>query len=314
MTQTRSLVESALLTGLSVLLYIGSAIPVVGMLLIFLSPVPLAILEMRHDLRRGFMALLVGSLLVLIIEGPIQGLSYALGFSALGLALGRIIELKRSAVEILAWGSLVSLACKLALAVIMFQVTGLNPMNLDVSGMEKTLDMMLRLPVGLEQAAAMKQQIEAMMKVLPLIVPATLILVSIIDTLLCYWITGRVVRRLNHMDLPHLPPFTGWRFPVSVLWAFMGALLCMVLGARDPRFAFLTRVGLNLQVLSQFIFVLQGMSLAAWFMNRAGWGKTLRNFVLVLVFLIPMLSTLANYAGIFDMCWDFRSHIGGDHR
>lgn len=312
MTQTRSLVESALLTGLSVILYLGSAVPLVGMLLIFLSPVPLVIIEMRHDLRRGFVALLAGSLIVLALEGPVQGLSYALGFSVLGLALGRIIELKRSAVEILAWGSLVSLACKLTLVVIMFQVTGLNPMNLDMSGMERTLDMALRLPVGLEQAAAMKQQLEAMMKVLPLIIPATMILVSVIDTLLCFWITGKVVHRLSRVDLPQLPPFARWRFPVSVLWAFMGALLCMVLGARDPRFAFLTRVGLNLQVLTQFIFVLQGMSLAAWFMNRAGWSRTLRNFVLVLLFLIPLFSTVANYAGIFDMCWDFRSRIGGD--
>lgn len=312
MTQTRSLVESALLTGLSVILYLGSAVPLVGMLLIFLSPVPLVIIEMRHDLRRGFVALLAGSLIVLALEGPVQGLSYALGFSVLGLALGRIIELKRSAVEILAWGSLVSLACKLTLAVIMFQVTGLNPMNLDMSGMERTLDMALRLPVGLEQAAAMKQQLEAMMKVLPLIIPATMILVSVIDTLLCFWITGKVVHRLSRVDLPQLPPFARWRFPVSVLWAFMGALLCIVLGARDPRFAFLTRVGLNLQVLTQFIFVLQGMSLAAWFMNRAGWSRTLRNFVLVLLFLIPLFSTVVNYAGIFDMCWDFRSRIGGD--
>lgn len=312
MTQTRSLVESALLTGLSVILYLGSAVPLVGMLLIFLSPVPLVIIEMRHDLRRGFVALLAGSLIVLALEGPVQGLSYALGFSVLGLALGRIIELKRSAVEILAWGSLVSLACKLTLAVIMFQVTGLNPMNLDMSGMERTLDMALRLPVGLEQAAAMKQQLEAMMKVLPLIIPATMILVSVIDTLLCFWITGKVVHRLSRVDLPQLPPFARWRFPVSVLWAFMGALLCMVFGARDPRFAFLTRVGLNLQVLTQFIFVLQGMSLAAWFMNRAGWSRTLRNFVLVLLFLIPLFSTVVNYAGIFDMCWDFRSRIGGD--
>jgi uncharacterized protein YybS (DUF2232 family) len=311
MTQTRSLAESALLTGLSVLLYIGSNIPLVGMLLIFLSPVPLVILEMRHDLRRGFLALLAGSLLVAAIEGPVQALSYALGFAVLGLALGRIIELKRSAVEILAVGSAVSLVCKLALAVIMFYVTGLNPMNLDMSGMERAMDMMLKMPVGLEQAAAMKHQMETMMKVMPLIIPAVFILVSVIDTALCYWISGKVVRRLSHFDLPKLPPFNMWRFHPSVLWAFLAALICLVVGARDPRFAFLTRAGLNLQVLTQFIFVLQGMSLAAWFMDRAGWGRGVRNFVLALVFVIPIFSTIANYTGIFDMCWNLRTHIGG---
>lgn len=40
MTQARSLVESALLTGLSVILYVGADIPVLGLLLVLLSPVP----------------------------------------------------------------------------------------------------------------------------------------------------------------------------------------------------------------------------------------------------------------------------------
>ena len=70
MTQARSLVESALLTGLSVILYVGADIPVLGLLLVLLSPVPLVILEIRHDLRLGFASLIVGFVLVLLWGGP----------------------------------------------------------------------------------------------------------------------------------------------------------------------------------------------------------------------------------------------------
>ena len=218
MTQARSLVESALLTGLSIILYVGADIPVLGLLLVLLSPVPLVILEIRHDLRLGFASLIVGFVLVLLWGGPIAALSYALGFALLGLSMGRIIELKRSAVEILGWSSLVSLGCKLIMAVLLFYVTGLNPMNLDMSGAQKIMDMMLKLPIGAEQSAAVKAQLEATMKIMPLIVPAVFIIVAVIDSAACYWIAGRVLRRLDRVELPKLPPFDRWRFPSSLMW------------------------------------------------------------------------------------------------
>ncbi len=305
--------EAALLTGLSVVLYICGSLPVVGMVLIFLTPVPLVILEMRHDLRIGFLALTVGALLALLVEGPLSAISYSLGFAMLGLALGRIIELRRTAVEILGWGSLVSLACKLILAVIMFYVTGLNPMNLDMTGMQKVMDLALKLPGGTENAESVKTMMETTMKIVPLVVPAVFILVSVVDCTICYLISSRVIKRLSHEELPSLPPFVQWRFPLSVLWAFLVALGCLVIGSRDPeRFAFLTRIGLNLQILVQYLFILQGMSLVAWWMENMGLSKGLRIPVLVVLFIFPLMSTMTTYVGIIDMCWNVRARIGGD--
>ncbi len=305
--------EAALLTGLSVVLYICGSIPVVGMVLIFLSPVPLVVLEMRHDLRIGFLALIVGALLAMLVEGPLSALSYSLGFAMLGLALGRIIELRRSAIEILGWGSLVSLACKLILAVIMFYVTGLNPMNLDMSGMQKMMDLALKLPGGTENAETVKTMMETTMKIVPLVIPAVFILVSVIDCTICYLISSRVIKRLSREELPALPPFTQWRFPLSVLWAFLVAIGCLALGSHDPgRFAFLTRIGLNVQILVQYIFIMQGMSLVAWWMERMNFGRGVRIPVLIVLFIFPLMSTMTTYLGIIDMCWNLRVRFGGD--
>lgn len=313
MTQARSLVESALLTGLSVILYVGAEIPVLGLLLILLSPIPLVILEMRHDLRLGFVSLIAGTVLVLLFNGPLSALSYALGFALLGLSMGRIIELKRSAVEILGWSSLVSLGCKLIMAVLLFYVTGLNPMNLDMSGSQQIMDMMLKLPVSTEMSSAVRVQLEATMKIMPLIVPAVLILVAVIDSATCYWITGRVLRRLDRVELPKLPPFNRWRFPSSLMWAFLVGLLCTWGGASYPAQAgFLIRIGLNLDLLVRTLFLIQGMSLAAWYMDGRGLPRAVRSVILVMVTIIPFLSQLATIAGIIDMCWNIRYRFGGD--
>ena len=284
-----------------------------GLLLVLLSPVPLVILEIRHDLRLGFASLIVGFVLVLLWGGPIAALSYALGFALLGLSMGRIIELKRSAVEILGWSSLVSLGCKLIMAVLLFYVTGLNPMNLDMSGAQKIMDMMLKLPIGAEQSAAVKAQLEATMKIMPLIVPAVFIIVAVIDSAACYWIAGRVLRRLDRVELPKLPPFDRWRFPSSLMWAFFVGLLCTLAGANYPAQAgFLIRVGLNLELLVRTLFLIQGMSLAAWFMDGRGLPRFVRNVILVMITIIPFLSPLATFAGIIDMCWNLRYRFGGD--
>ncbi|MBQ9423874.1 MAG: DUF2232 domain-containing protein, partial [Pyramidobacter sp.] len=197
MTNARGLTEAALLTGLSVVLYLGANfIPLLGLGLIFLSPVPLVILEMRHDLKMGLVSLIVGSLLAMLVSGPVSALSYALGFALMALALGRIIELKTNAIEIIGWGSLVSLACKLSLAVIMFYVTGINPMNLDLPSVQKALDMIGGLP-GITVSPEMRAQFEQMLKIVPLIVPAIFIMAAVMDCLICYWVSGKVIKRLS---------------------------------------------------------------------------------------------------------------------
>lgn len=315
MTRARSLVEAALLTGLSVMLYIGGAIPVLGMLLILLSPVPLVVLEMRHDLRTGLVALIVGSLLAAMLQGPITALSYTFGFALLGLALGRIIEMRRSAVEILAWGSLVSLLCKLALAVIMFYVTGVNIINMDMPAAEKMMDMLLKLPGSAEKVSEVKAMVDTVLQIMPLVIPSIFIMISVVDSYLCFWISGKVIRRLSGIQIPSLPPFNTWRFPASVLLAYLAALVCLIVASKYPdRYAFLTRVGLNLELLVHYLFILQGMALAAWWMDRKNMGRIFRNVILVMLFLIPMLSLLTTYAGMIDMCWNLRVRFGGDRR
>ncbi len=310
MTNARGLTEAALLTGLSVVLYMGANyIPLLGIGLIFISPVPLVILEMRHDLKTGAVSLIVGSLLVMLVSGPVSALSYALGFALLALALGRIIELKSNAVEIVCWGSLVSLGCKLALAAIMFYATGINPVNIDMPGMEKALDMIGGLP-GVTVTDAVKAQFEQMFKIVPLIIPAIFIMASVVDCVVCYWISAKVIKRLNRVELPKLPPFTRWRFPQSVLWAFAAGVLCNVAAAYRPELAFLSRVALNLTLLVQYLFIMQGMSLLAWWLDRKGVRGFARGALLALCFFMPLLAQLCTWAGMADICADFRERFG----
>lgn len=308
-TNVRGLTEAALLTGLSVVLFLMTQfIPVAGGVMVLFSPVPLVILEMRHDLKTGLVSLLAGAILVMLISGPISALSFAFGFAAMALALGRIIELKTSAVEIIAWGSLVSLACKLALAVIMFYVTGINPLKFDLPDVQKALDMAANIP-GMGMSPAARAQVEQAFRMLPVFMPAAFIDASVIHCLLCYWVSGKFVRRLYRLDLPKLPPFTHWRFPLSVLWAFFAAFLCLVGAQFFPPLAVIAPAAMNVQFLVQQIFLLQGVSFAAWWLGQKSVTGVFRAALLVLVFMMPLLNRFAEYAGMFDMYLDLRTRL-----
>lgn len=308
MLKARSMAEASLLTGLSVVLYLAASfIPLVGFFLVFLSPIPLVILEMRHDLKTGIVALTVGTVLTMLITGPIPAISYALGFGILALALGRIIELRRSAIEILICGSIVSLICKLMLAVLLYAVTGLNPFALDVEGMNKIMDWALSLNGS--NAEAIKAQFETAITVIPLLVPTILIMTAVCDSFLCYWLSRKVVERVEHVALPALPPFNCWRFPTSCLGAYIAGMICSLLAAKYPQYGIFARVGLNVSLIVSYIFMIQGFSLCAWVLDRKGFDKRLRSVLLVIAFFIPILTQIALYIGIVDMCWNTRKRV-----
>lgn len=314
MTQTRSLMESALLTGLSVVMFIGSNLPVAGILLALLSPVPLVVLGLRHPMRNSLMGLVVAALIVMLILGPVSALSFVLGFGLLGVLLGRLVQKKKDAVEIMLYGSMISLTCKLLLMALLVKITGLNPLDLDVTEMQSLLDTLLKLPSDPQTAAAMKEQWTNTLQLMPMIIPAILVMASVVDCWMSYWISGRVIKRLRGAELPKLPPFTSWRFPQSVLFAFFAAVICSYIGLQyGGTKGLLLKVGLNLRLLVSSLFIIQGLSVAAYFLKR----KNVNNFVIGLmiaaVILIPMLSQLVTIVGIFDICWDLRVRYGGDH-
>ncbi|MDY3868628.1 MAG: DUF2232 domain-containing protein, partial [Pyramidobacter sp.] len=150
-------------------------------------------------------------------------------------------------------------------------------------------------------------------KLLPMIIPAILVMASAIDCYLSYWVSAKVIKRLRGTELPQLPPFSSWRFPQSVLFAFFAAVLCGFLGVSygGPQ-GLLVRVALNLRLLVSSLFIIQGLSVAVYFLKRKNAGKVVTGCVAAAVLFIPFLSQLATMVGIFDICWDLRVRYGGD--
>jgi uncharacterized protein YybS (DUF2232 family) len=96
-------------------------------LLLYVIPVPVAILVIRNGVRTGVLATLVAALGVGAILGPIDGLIVLVRVGFIGIALGALLARKRPWVISLAGTSVASLAAFVSDFLLASWASGLSP-------------------------------------------------------------------------------------------------------------------------------------------------------------------------------------------
>lgn len=306
MNGTKSLVESSLLTGMAVVLFLAARyLPVAGIALSLLCPAPLVILGLRHRPKMSLVGLVVATAIVALLSGPASAISFCLGFGVLGVGLGILASRLDQAVDIMLYGVVVSLVSKLVLMVVLTKLTGVNPFDPDVDQIRATMEKVFSMYGG-QDLSSVKEQVEQTIKAIPLMFPAMLTMASAVDCLLSYWVSRKVLARIGGIVLPSLPPFAQWRFPKSLLWAFAFSMVLLLFegSLRDP---LLSRVGLNLRLLVSMMFMIQGLSLAWDYMEYRSLSRFWRITLVVLIVFIPILSQIAVVLGLTDVWANIRS-------
>jgi len=314
MTQTKSLVESSLLAGVAVVLFLASHfLPVVGIGFSLLCPAPLVVLGMRHDLKKATLGLLVASILIMLILGPVGSLFFFLGFGVLGVGLGYLARKMDSGVEIMLYGILISLGSKLLLMILASKLTGVNPFSLDPGEMQQIVDRVFifyeERGLGGQNLSEIKEQLYNSLRMMPLIFPALLSVASAVDCYLSYVVSRVVLKRAGSPALPPLPSFSEWRFPRSIFWALLVSVLLSLMGARGEAWNIWLKIGTNIRLLVNMVFLLQGLSLAWWFLSLKKVHSLIKASVTVLILFIPFMSQVALLLGIIDMWFDLRRRI-----
>jgi len=318
-TPTRSLVESALLAGLAVILFLAAQfLPFVGAAFSLLAPAPLVILGLRHDAKKASLGLAIATILVAVFLGPLSSLFFFLGFGVLGVGLGFLAKRLSTGVEVMMYGILLSLASKLLLMVIAARVTGINPFQLDSVEVQAMVDRIFSFyesaGMSRDSLTSVREQFSQAIAVLPVIFPTILTMAAALDCYLSYTVSGFVLKRVGGLHLPPLPPFSQWRFPKSVFGALVASILLSILGSSSGGWDIALRIGTNVRMLVNFLFLFQGLSLLWYFLEKGagafrGVGRFFRTFVIIVVVLVPVLSTAAVMAGIVDMWLDLRTRL-----
>lgn len=295
MRSVRPTVEGAFLAALTVILYLASIyIPVLGILVSFLCPLPVMFLVIRWNARVGVLASCVASILVFALAGFMQAVTCLVGFSLLGITMGVTVKKKYALPEILILNTGVSLLSKLALIGVALIAVGKNPLVENIRFLEETLQ---RTPWVSDNLP----NVESFVELVQLVLPALLVVASLFDTA-CNFLLGRWIGKRIGLSFPDVPPFSEWQLPKSVFWAFVLGWVFVFLGNSS----ILGRIGINLQLVTQLLFLFQGLSLVYYFLGRYIRSKAIRTGILVFLLFQPLLSSLLSWLGVFDVFFDFR--------
>lgn len=308
-TKTKSIVEGALLAAITIILSIFALyVPVIGMFASLVWPVPIVILGIRHGLRTSILATVVSGLIVSMLEGPTQAFTVILGFGLIGIVMGWAINRGFTPAKVMLASSVASLLSKILLVLLTLAIMGINPLTEEIAIMRETTEYVTNIYKGLglgpDKVESITGTFDRMYDLLALAIPAILVMGAVIDAFLNYIVAKMVLSRLGQ-KLEDFIPMRLWRFPAYTVFLFLLGVLLTMLEQYWPR-EILSSIGLNLQMIFYFAFLIEGLSLTAYYLAKYNVPKGLRVLAVFMIFFNPLISQIVIWAGMFDILFNFR--------
>lgn len=311
----QSLVEGAFFAALTTLVaLLGLYVPPLYLVTGLAGPLPLAVLVCRRDLRTGVMAMLVAAVLLFMLFGrPLTVLVLVIDLGPLGLLLGLLYKRRASAGLSVALAGVASALLTLLTALIAFQLTGINPF---VAGpeMRKSMEQVLSWYQrhGMLNTAAQQQIKQAMdqaLHLMSLLLPANLIVWSLVSAGLTY-VLGRLVLKKLGFKVVVLPPLHRWQLPWYMIWGLILGL-GMLLGGESLQLKILSVTGKNLLFVAGFIYLFAGLAVASFYIRRWARGRLFKSLLIILVLLYwPFALVALCTLGLVDSLLNIR-HLSG---
>lgn len=308
-TRLRPMVEGGILSGIAILFALISAyLPLIGPFVNLMWPVPIILLGVRHGYKWSIMATVVSGIMIAMLMHPLHSLSVVVGFGLIGIVLGYAFRMNFSASKTMLWGTVASLISKAALLTISALVLGVNPLNMQsdvmVNAVKQAVDVYRDFGMGEQELAKMAESMQTMLDLMKVILPAGFIMASVLDTWLNFLIAKTVLRKLGH-NVPNFPPFKEWSLPYHIVY-FFALSLVMIYWGNSREISLLTQVGMNMQVITSTLILVQGLALFNYFADKYNLSRMVKGLILFLILTNGFFAQILIVAGAIDMVIDYR--------
>ena len=285
---------------------VGFFVPVLGFGGFLMVPLPLALLGMRGGSRwQAAGVAFAGGGLALLLD-PLSALYYLIAQAPLSYALSFVSRGRNKGAEALLLCSGVSVASKLLLLGVFLALTGHNPLMPDPEQIRLLLTRLYaELSPDGEQAWVFREAVDGMAALFPYMLPSLVLVSSLFEAFVNYGL-GVLCQRGRAQSPPPLPPFSDWRFSGTLLPAmFLAFLVGFFASDWTPGAMF----AMNLKIVLNVFFFVQGLSLIWWWFVRRRVGVFWRCLALA-VFALPVFWLWLVFLGAGDMIFDLRRRGG----
>ena len=305
------IIVGAIIAFLAMVLY---AIPLFNILILIL-PVPITVVGMRQGIHAGFISLAVSSILIGLLVEPFLGIiMFCLNaFVVLGLIITYRKDLEMNEAMILsAGGVLVSILVSLQMFAWMvgksffdFMLDSMRALiNANAVDLKAVREVYQALGI-IDKAASPDQFAEffiSQMREMVPVFPAMLLITSLFIGGLNFLVSRSVLKKFGS-PTPSVPPFKRWTLPRGTGRGFLGLILVTALGSwgNIPNFDV---VLYTVSAVFTFIFTVQGLSVAAFFLGERGVPGIVG--ALILIVTLVFMSFALTFLGIFEQIFGTR--------
>ena len=292
------------------LMLAGSFLPLFGFMGLMLCPLPLSILGCLEGRKSMSVAELMIEATLFLVVSPSLAVYFLVGCAPVSAVVFMLSQESFRDVKKLTGGESyiicagTSILFKTLLLWAFWFFTGKNILFPDTAHVAEVMSQVYG--DSPELMASLRQ----VLAVFPHILPSMLVIYAGIESCLNYSLCHRIIRKVSPQSKtypPELPPFTMWKFPVSILIVSASAF---VLGwfldtGEDFEVAMFV---MNLQIAANVIMFVEGLSLAFWIME----GFRLRRGVKIalgVIMFVPFFWPWLIVMGMCDMALDMRGRI-----
>lgn len=305
-SSTKALVESGILTAVAlVLILISLYIPVISMVTLFIWPLPITLIYIRHNIKYSLLSLTLTCLVTAMIAGPYLALWFTLIFGVMSVVMGYCIKTKKPASVTLLYMGITNFICIIAVFYGFAILAGQDLIGQFKTAIEQSMNMAKNMysSMGIPQETIDKTLKQYDVNLMMMMIPGTLVLLSALVSYITYSTARYLFKRFGY-NLNKIRPFSEWYMPFQVamgiiLFTFLG----YILNARGAAIG--ESLFINSVAIFKVSFILLGLSSAAFFLKKRGMSKGAIAAILFFAAITP-LSAILELLGIFDYALDIR--------
>ena len=304
----RKITYGAMMIALfAILLAIVLYIPPVGIVTMYLTPLPIILYGLRYNRSATILVTMVGIVLSLLVGG-IALLSFAFVFGLAGLLIAEMIKMGKSKLYIYMGLGLMYMimgAITYIGAVLLFNF---NFIDVVFTTMRETQDQLASfmgtygsLPPNYEEMS------DSLFTYYEHSIPSAFILSCFVLALLTVVPNLFLAKRLGH-EVPKFPPFREMRLPLMTVILYGVILVLNLTVAMEPG-SNLYLICVNATVILRMLLLLQGISFIHFYLHK----MKLPGIVTVVATLFALLlQPITTFLGILDAGVNIRAWIGKD--
>lgn len=276
--------------------------------IIFLFPVAFIVIGVKYNISNSFISILLTSLLIGFTIDMISGVIMLAVFGSMSLFIAESIDKRRKPIEIIIPSALIFF---ISYGMVFLMLRGFSGISL-LDQLEEAIiavsDMQLSMieDVNLTDIESFRLRDSAsnLYNYFVSILPALLIIVSLITSYVNYYLSIVVLRR-SGLAIRDNPRFSRFRLPNNFIFGSLLMFLVVYLLSGIDGVPTDT-IRYNLIFLIGALLLIQGLSVVDFLLVRKNIHIILRIIIIGMILFAPPLITLLFIIGIIDLLFDFR--------